>query len=66
MIPLSPSKIHGIWEALRVFDFEATYGGFTGQDVRGPDVKKRVLESMQIQIRSSGHPNDALLSGMAK
>jgi len=62
MIPLSPSQIMGIWKALQPFDFEVTYGGFTGQDVRDPDVKKRVLESMQIQVKSSGHPEDILLT----
>ncbi|KAF2498257.1 hypothetical protein BU16DRAFT_579416 [Lophium mytilinum] len=61
MIPLPPSKIEGIWKALQPFEFEATYGGFTGQDVRGSDVKKRVLESMQIQVKSSGHPEHSLL-----
>lgn len=55
MIPLPPSKIHGIWRALKPFGFEATYGGFSGQDVRGIDVKQRVLESMKIQVRSQGH-----------
>ena len=55
MIPLPPSKIHGIWRALKPFSFEATYGGFSGQDVRGIDVKQRVLESMKIQVRSQGH-----------
>ncbi|OCK83848.1 hypothetical protein K432DRAFT_346306 [Lepidopterella palustris CBS 459.81] len=60
MIPLSPPKIHAIWKALKAFDFEATYGGFCGQDVRGSDVKSRVLESMKIQVRGEGHENHAI------
>lgn len=55
MIPLPPSEIHRIWRALKPFSFEATYGGFSGQDVRGTDVKQRVLESMKIQVRRQGH-----------
>ena len=55
MIPLPPSEIHRIWRALKPFSFEATYGGFSGQDVRGIDVKQRVLESMKIQVRRQGH-----------
>lgn len=55
MIPLPPSEIQRIWRALKPFSFEATYGGFSGQDVRGIDVKQRVLESMKIQVRRQGH-----------
>jgi len=61
MIPLPPSKIHGIWKALKSFSFEATYGGFSGQDVRSLDVKQRVLESMKIQIRGQGHEDHEIL-----
>ncbi|KAF2187751.1 hypothetical protein K469DRAFT_725218 [Zopfia rhizophila CBS 207.26] len=60
MIPLPPPKIHAIWKALKPFDFEATYGGFTGQDVRRPDLKNQVLESMKIQVRGEGHVDAAI------
>jgi hypothetical protein len=55
MIPLSPSAIHGIWKALKPFDFERTYGGFPGQNVRRKDLKEQVLKSMQIFLRRAGH-----------
>ena len=62
MIPLPPQKIAGIWEALRPFEFTATYGGFMGQDNRRTDIKGQVLESMKIFVRRSGHENAAILS----
>ncbi|KAF1944054.1 hypothetical protein EJ02DRAFT_372141 [Clathrospora elynae] len=55
MIPLSPSAIHGIWKALKPFDFNTTYGGFAGQNVSRPDLKKQVLESMKIFLKIGGH-----------
>jgi hypothetical protein len=61
MIPLPPDKVHAIWKALKPFDFEATYGGFTGQNNRRPDLKKQVLESMKIFVRTAGHTNAAVL-----
>lgn len=60
MIPLPPNKVHAIWTALKPFDFEATYGGFPGQDVRRPDLKLQVLESMKIQVRGEGHADAAI------
>ncbi|KAF2001180.1 hypothetical protein P154DRAFT_173095 [Amniculicola lignicola CBS 123094] len=55
MIPLPPSKIHGIWLALKPFAFEASYGGFMGQNVVRADLKEQVLESMKICVRTAGH-----------
>jgi hypothetical protein len=55
MIPLSPNKIHGIWKALKPFEFDTTYGGFAGQNVTRKDLKKQVLESMKIFLRIGGH-----------
>lgn len=52
MIPLPPSAIHGIWKALKPFDFDSTYGGFPGQNVKRPDLKAQVLESAKV---SSDH-----------
>lgn len=48
MIPLPPEKIHGIWKALKPFEFDTTYGGFPGQNVTRPDLKAQVLESMKV------------------
>jgi hypothetical protein len=55
MIPLSPSAIHGIWKALKPFEFDSTYGGFPGQNVNRKDLKEQVLRSMQIFLRWGGH-----------
>lgn len=61
MIPLNPDAIHQIWRAISPFEFETTHGLFVGWDVRGEDVKARVLESMKIQIRAQGFEKHALL-----
>ncbi|KAF3001933.1 hypothetical protein E8E13_006846 [Curvularia kusanoi] len=55
MIPLPPAKIHTIWKALKPFDFDTTFGGFPGQNVTRPDLKKQVLESMKVFLRVGGH-----------
>ncbi|KAI9730428.1 MAG: hypothetical protein M1834_005938 [Cirrosporium novae-zelandiae] len=54
MIPLPPTAIQKIWEALRPFEFEQTYGAFVGTDVRDKQCKERVLESMKIVVRGMG------------
>jgi len=54
MIPLPPPEVHKIWKALKPFDFDTTHGAFPGLDVRGKDVKQRVLESMKIQVKYEG------------
>jgi hypothetical protein len=66
MIPLPPSAVHQIWKALEPFDFEITHGGFPGQDIRSKDVKKRVLESMQIWVRTAGHENHDIMKETCK
>jgi hypothetical protein len=48
MIPLSPAKIHGIWKAIKPFEFDATYGGFAGQNVCRQELKMQVLGSMTV------------------
>ena len=58
MIPLPPDKIRDIWKALEPFDFSSTHGAFLGQDVRDVEVKRRVWESVRIQIRAEGHEFD--------
>ena len=61
MIPLPPSEMHQMWKRLKSFDFESTHGAFVGMDVRGRDMKKRVLDSMKIQTRGEGYESHALL-----
>ena len=55
MIPLTPKAIYGIWKAIKPFEFDRTYGGFPGQNLKRSDLKKQVLESMKIFLRRSGH-----------
>jgi hypothetical protein len=60
MIPLAPKAVHGIWTAIKQFEFDSTYGGFPGQNLKRPDLKKQVLESMKIFLRRSGHEKAAI------
>ncbi|RMZ66591.1 metallo-beta-lactamase family [Pyrenophora seminiperda CCB06] len=55
MIPLTPRAIMGIWNAIKGLQFNSTYGGFPGQNLSRPDLKKQVLESMKIFLRRGGH-----------
>lgn len=67
MIPLSQDEIGRMWKTLRKYEFESTHGAFEGVDVydasggTGDKVKKRVLDSMQIQVRSMGWSEHELL-----
>lgn len=61
MIPLPPSEILKIWRAIEPFDFETTHGAFVGTDVRDEALKKRMLESMQIQTRGEGWEQHEIL-----
>jgi hypothetical protein len=63
MVPLAPDVIQRMWEMLKPLEFSSTHGAFTGVDiVRTPrEMKQRVLESMQMQIRYSGYGNHAML-----
>ena len=57
MIPLTPKAIHGIWNAIKPVEFDSTYGGFPGQNLKRPDLKKQGLESMKIFLKRAGHEN---------
>ena len=61
MIPLPPDEIFKIWEAIKPFDFDTTHGAFNGMDVRDPELKGRMLESMKIQVRGGGWKEHKLL-----
>jgi hypothetical protein len=54
MIPLAPPALLRIWQAIKPFDFQATFGGFPGQNVRREGLKDEVLESMKIFLRRGG------------
>ncbi|KAH7086680.1 hypothetical protein FB567DRAFT_496128 [Paraphoma chrysanthemicola] len=60
LIPLPPAKIHGIWNAIKPYEFDTTYGAFPGQNVTRPDLKKQVLESMKIFCKVGGHETAAV------
>ena len=67
MIPLSPNEVVGMWDLLKRHDFSSTHGAFVGQEISDghggstSTVKKRVLESMQIQVRRMGWPDHVFL-----
>lgn len=61
MIPLSPDEIVRMWDILKNYHFTSTHGAFVGQDIEDVDVKARVLQSMQIQIRSMGYRDHLFL-----
>lgn len=60
-IPLPPSQIFKMWQALKPYDFESTHGAFVGMDVRDKNTKFRVLESMKIQARAEGYADHDIL-----
>ena len=62
MIPLPPSAIQAMWNNIKAYEFDTTHGGFAEMDVRDKDLKKRLLDSMKIQIRGSGWSDHPLLS----
>lgn len=67
MIPLSAEEIVRMWDLLKRFEFSSTHGAFVGTEVYDrshgseSDVKKRVLDSMKIQVRRMGWESHALL-----
>ena len=61
MIPLPPSEIFKIWQAIRLFDFDTTHGAFVGMDVSDSKLKERMLESMKIQVRGEGWKEHEIL-----
>lgn len=50
-----------IWEAVRDLKVESTYGGFAGMDVKDPQLKGRILQSMQTQVQRGGWKQAAIL-----
>ena len=52
----------GIWKSIKPFEFDSTFGAFFGVQVRSSEVKKRILDSMKIQIRAEGHGQHEFLN----
>jgi hypothetical protein len=67
MISLSVDEIAGMWKVLKNYEFSSTHGAFVGTEVRDGGggsktrVKKRVLDSMQIQVMRMGWTDHAFL-----
>lgn len=61
LIPLSADEIIRMWNILKAYHFTATHGAFVSQDIEDEDVKSRVLQSMQIQIRYMGYGDHPFL-----
>ena len=61
MIPLPPDDILRIWKAIKPFEFDTTHGAFVDMDVRDKRLKRRMLESMKIQVRGEGWENHEIL-----
>ncbi|KAI0473362.1 beta-lactamase-like protein [Xylariaceae sp. FL0804] len=63
MIPLAPDELARMWRVLGRHAFRSTHGAFVGTEIHGTsaEMRRRVLESMQIQIRYSGHGDHAML-----
>ena len=55
MIPLSADEIVRMWGILKNYDFKSAHGLILGWDIEDENIKARVLESMQIQIRAMGY-----------
>jgi len=62
MIPLPPDEINNIWQAIKPFNFDTTHGAFVGMDVRDEKLKRRMLDSMKIQVKAEGWEEHPLLS----
>lgn len=62
MIPLPPDELAAMWKVLEKHEFRSTHGAFMGHDIEDRDgIKKRVLESMQIQVKAMGWPDHELI-----
>ena len=60
-IPLPPSEILKIWQAIKPFTFDTTHGAFAGMDVSDSGLKGRLLESMKIQVKGEGWKEHEIL-----
>ncbi|KAK7913821.1 metallo-beta-lactamase family protein [Apiospora marii] len=63
MIPLPPDEMVRMWGILKKHEFRSTHGAFLNTDIVESEarMKRRVLDSMQIQIRHMGYGDHAFL-----
>lgn len=59
---MSADDIEKMWIVLKPWKFTSTYGAFKHMNVHDKDAKKRVLESMKIQVKHMGYSGHALLN----
>ncbi|KAI6084926.1 beta-lactamase-like protein [Hypoxylon rubiginosum] len=54
MLPLSASTMQKMWDILKKYEFRSTHGAFLNTDIvkTAPEMKRRVLDSMQLQAHS--------------
>jgi glyoxylase-like metal-dependent hydrolase (beta-lactamase superfamily II) len=63
MIPLAADELARMWDILKGYDFRATHGAFKGMDIEDEEnIKRRVLDSMQIQTKFMGYEKHPLMS----
>ena len=62
-IPLSPDEMLRMWGILKKYKFKSSHGAFLNSEVvrTEEEMRGRVLDSMQIQAKYSGHPDHPLL-----
>lgn len=56
-----------MWKVLKPWRFTSTHGAFLGQDVYGRpgdqnEMRRRVLDSMKIQVQAQGWPEHEFLA----
>lgn len=63
MIPLPPDELVRMWDILKRHEFRSTHGAFLNTDIVETEarMKRRVLDSMQIQIKHMGYGDHAFL-----
>lgn len=62
LIPLGADEMLRMWKILKKHDFTATHGAFVHEDIEDEHVKRRVLESMQIQAKFMGNNEHAIVN----
>ncbi|KAK2590945.1 hypothetical protein QQS21_011364 [Conoideocrella luteorostrata] len=60
-IPLNVDELARMWGILKKYSFVSTHGAFVGLDIEDGSVKRRVLDSMQIQAMYMGYGDHAIM-----
>lgn len=61
-IPLGVDEVARMWAVLKRYHFRATHGAFLGTEIEDAGVKKKVLQSMQIQARYMGYTGHGIMA----